>query len=90
MNEATRPDGIQIRTVTPPPTVRIRTATPPPTEQRVERTEHPEGTVTTIEICDGAIEIGPIKTCLNEFGAVQSIGIVAAIAFLIILWRKLK
>ena len=59
-------------------------------KQVIDRTVNPDGSVTTREVCDGALEIGPMKTCLNEFGPLQSIGIVAAIAFLIILWRKLK
>ena len=59
-------------------------------KQVIDRTVNPDGSITTREVCDGALEIGPLKTCLNEFGALQSIGIVAAIAFLIILWKKLK
>ena len=49
-----------------------------------------DGSTRITEVCDGSLEIGPLKTCLNEFGPLQSIGIVAAIAFLIILWKKLK
>ena len=70
-------------TITPQPETQID-------KQVIDRTVNPDGSVTTREVCDGAIEIGPLKTCLNEFGALQSIGIVAAIAFLIILWKKLK
>ena len=70
-------------TITPQPETQID-------KQVIDRTVNPDGSITTREVCDGAIEIGPLKTCLNEFGALQSIGIVAAIAFLIILWKKLK
>ena len=80
------PDGVTIRKefrVTPQPEIQID-------KQVIDRTVNPDGSVTTVEVCDGALEIGPLKTCLNEFGALQSICIVAAIAFLIILWKKLK
>ena len=59
-------------------------------KQVIDRTINTDGSVTTREVCDGALEIGPLKTCLNDFGPLQSIGIVAAIAFLIILWKKFK
>ena len=72
-------------TITPQPETQIQID-----KQVIDRTVNPDGSITTREVCDGAIEIGPLKTCLNEFGPLQSIGIVAAIAFLIILWRKLK
>jgi hypothetical protein len=91
MNTAQRiaePDGITIRKefrVIPQPETQIQID-----KQVIDRTVNPDGSVTTVEICDGALEIGPMKTCLNEFGPLQSIGIVAAIAFLIILWKKLK
>ena len=82
------PNGVIIRkgiTITPQPETQIQID-----KQVIDRTVNSDGSVTTREVCDGSLEIGPMKTCLNEFGPLQSIGIVAAIAFLIILWRKLK
>jgi hypothetical protein len=80
------PNGVIIRkgiTITPQPETKIQID-----KRVIDRTVNSDGSVTTREVCDGALEIGPMKTCLNEFGPLQSIGIVAAIAFLIILWRK--
>ena len=82
------PNGVIIRkgiTITPQPETKIQID-----KRVIDRTVNQDGSVTTREVCDGALEMGPMKTCLNEFGPLQSIGIVAAIAFLIILWRKLK
>ena len=82
------PNGVIIRkgiTIAPQPETKIQID-----KQVIDRTVNSDGSVTTREVCDGSLEIGPMKTCLNEFGPLQSIGIVAAIAFLIILWRKLK
>ena len=80
------PNGVIIRKefrVTPQPEIQID-------KQVIDRTVNPDGSVTTREVCDGAIVVGSIKTCLNEFSSLQSFGIVFAFAFLIIIWKKLK
>jgi len=82
------PEGLTIRkgiTIEPQPQRSVESD-----KDSVTTTTTSDGITETVRVCDGSLEIGPVKTCLNEFSAVQSIGIVAAIAFLIILWRKLK
>lgn len=41
------------------------------------------------EICDGEINIGPVKSCLKEFTGVTAVGWLAAAAGLIVLWKFL-
>ena len=82
------PNGVIIRkgiTITPQPETQIQID-----KQVIERTVNQDGSVTTREVCDGAIVVGSIKTCLNEFSSLQSFGIVFALAFLFIIWKKLK
>ena len=63
---------------------------PPPSKPSVLTVPSiPEGYTYTRTSCDGEINLGPLKACMNEFNGFSGFAWVAAIAGLMFFWKWL-